>query len=304
MRKRGHWPSSHSHGPHGSYGSYGSYGSHGSYGSYGSHGPGAPGAMYQQPVAPQPERRRGKVVWHRVWGTGCLLLSLGLVFLGVGVFLSLPDKLDDQRAYAAAEPCQGEAATSREQAMDEPCLHTFTATVIETRKSGRDSSGRQYKVTVRTAEDDSRLLGRFDDEPLGETLQPNQTLTVVTYRDRAVELTQGTITQQATGTPATKPVANTVLGISMFTMGGWLFYLGLSAVASARGLAWYGPRAVLPRIGGPFAITLLLPMTLAIPTQDIAGSQPFFVILAGWCATLVITLLGFRKRIGPHWDKA
>lgn len=304
MRRKRHRPNGHSHGPQPPYGPYGPpapYGPQPPYAPYGSYGP---GGMYQQPVAPQPEAPRGKVIWHRLWGVGSLLLSLSLLFVGMGTLLTLPDKLDDQRAYAAAEPCQGEAATSRERAADEPCLYSFTATVIQTKKSGRGSGGRKYRLTVRTAEDESRVLGRFEDEPLTETLQPDQTLTVVTYRDQVIEFTQGTLTQPGTGLPDTKPVVNTLLGTSMLTAAGWLFYLGLSAVASARGLARYGPRAVLPRIWGPFAITFLVPMLLAIPLRDSAGSEPLLVYLAGWFAIAVITLLGFRKRMKPHWDKA
>lgn len=324
MRKKKHRASGPSQGPHVAYGPHGpqppygprppgSYGPPAPYGPptpygppapYGPYGPPVSDAMYQQPMAPQPEAPRRKVLWHRVWGVGSLLLSLILLFLGVGSLLTLPDKLDDQRAYAAAGPCQGEAAASRERAADEPCLYSFTATVVETKKAGRGSSGRKYKLTVRTAEDERRVLGRFDHEPLTETLQPDQTLTVLTYRDQVVEFTQGTLTQPGTGLPDTKPVINTLLGTSMLTAAGWFFYLGLSAVASARGMARYGPRAVLPHIWGPFGITFLAPMVFAIPTRDIAGSDPLLVYLAAWFTIVVITLLGFRKRMKPHWDKA
>lgn len=252
--------------------------------------------------APPPVARTRRVVWHRTWGTGCLLLSVGLMLLGLGSLLTLPDKIDDHRAYLAAEPCQGAAATSRELAADEPCLYTFTATVLKTEKAGRGTSGRQYKVTVRTEDDDHRLLGRFDDDPLAEDLQANDTLTVVTYRDEIFEFTRGAVRQQDTGTPVTKPFTHTAMGISLLTAGGWTFFIGLCAVAGARRMARYGRRAVLPRLIPPAAITVLVPVALAVPARGAVGSEPVLAALGAWLAVLVITLIAFRKRLRPQWQ--
>lgn len=239
-------------------------------------------------------------MWHRVWGTGCAVLGALFLLVGVGVLLTLPDELRDQRDFLSAKPCQDNAAASpARQAPDGPCLDTLTVTVLEVIKRGGGRSGPTYDLRVLTEDRDTHRLNHFAGDPLVKHLQPDTKIQVTTYRGEAVKISVGDVTQQAGATPDFGPIGTAAAGTVVTTGAAWLLYVGIRVVTAARRVTRLRIQAITFRLLAPFLITLLGPLAFMLLARGAVGALPLMAVLTTWIVVVALTAWFFRNRLRP-----
>ena len=240
------------------------------------------------------------MVWHRVWGAGCVALGALLLLIGAGVLLTLPDELREQRDFLAAKPCQDNAAASpARQAAEGPCLDSLTVTVAEVIEHGGGRNGPTYELRVVTEHRETHRLTNFGGDPLVKRLKANDKVTVTTYQGKAVKLSHGGVTQQAGATPDFGPIGTASVGSMVTTGAGWLLYVGLRVVTAARRVTRLRVQATLFRLLPPFLISLLGPLACVLPARGAVGALPLTAVLVAWAVVGVLTVWFFRNRLRP-----
>ncbi|MDT0446260.1 hypothetical protein [Streptomyces johnsoniae] len=222
-----------------------------------------------------------------------MLLGSLLLLGAVAGLAGIPEQVRQERAFLAAEPCQGHAAGH------EACLRTLPGTVSATeRRSSR--SGATYRVSLEGAAGWSSVV-RLGAEPLGERLRPGDAVTISLWEGEITALDRDGVTQRLSGTPDFGPQIYAVVVMEATVCGGWFLFIGLIAVRRAGLMAARGVRAALPPLLLLIPVTVLLPLLPALLARNGDGAGPVVATLAAWAAleALALWLLRGRLRLPP-----
>ncbi|MFE3642539.1 hypothetical protein ACFXOM_16245 [Streptomyces sp. NPDC059169] len=237
--------------------------------------PGAPGS---------PSAGCRRVVWHRAWGLCSALVGLVLVVLAGAGLATVPDLMDEERAFEAAVPCGSSAVAGAD------CLRPVGATVMRTVIQDVPKH-EEFTLRLGGPPDVPHEIDMGASGPLLTRLQQGDRVTVTMWRDYATAVSRDGVTQESADTPVGEPVFVTALMLALLPCGAYALYAGGVALRRARRHAERGlPAFLLTR--GKQACGAALCALPALLVGDVAGP---WVAVAGWLAMLPLVLLAVRR---------
>ncbi|GAA2491344.1 hypothetical protein GCM10010406_29300 [Streptomyces thermolineatus] len=243
---------------------------------------------------------RGRVRRRRLWGVVALVLGLNLLPVSVAGFFSLPDLVEEVRAFRSAAECGdlGEAEGQEWEGWD--CLGPAHATVrsVVIKKKAKSS---EFKVFLNGPDGVPDELSFNGDSPVLEFLEPGDRVRVTMWRHYAVAITHDGLTQATNDDPEGLPEVSTGLMLVLLTAGGCLVWLGGHLTVSARDVAAYGPPLFYPALGrGAVWVSLeAVPAGLAGAAVSRFAESPAAgpVVTAGvWLVLALVTVLVLLRR--------
>jgi hypothetical protein len=168
----------------------------------------------------------------------------------------VPELMDDERAYRAAEPCPAGGSPSP----GDTCLRTFPATVRGTviRESTKSP---EYTLKLTGSRPVPSELSMDDSEPLLKHLRRGDKVTVTVWRDRATAFGRDGVTQESLKTPVGEPEFFTAGALALLPAGVYGSYAGAVALHRARTHARRGrlpaSLGILGKVAGLAALAAL-----------------------------------------------
>ncbi|MFE1783218.1 hypothetical protein ACFW9F_11655 [Streptomyces sp. NPDC059506] len=226
-----------------------------------------------------------------------LVLGLNLLPVSVAGFFSLPDLVEEVRAFRSAAEC-GDLGEVEWEGWD--CLGPAHATVrsVVIKKNVKAS---EFKVFLNGPNGVPDELSFNGDSPVLELLGPGDRVRVTMWRHYAVAITHDGLTQATNDDPEGLPEVSTGLALVLLTAGGCLVWLGGHLAVRARDVAEYGPPPFYPALGkGAVWVSLgAVPAGAAGAAVSRFAESPAAgpVVTAGvWLVLALVTVLVLLRR--------
>ncbi|MEU7019443.1 hypothetical protein ABZ990_02120 [Streptomyces sp. NPDC046203] len=172
---------------------------------------------------------RVRVLGYRVGGL-CVTLLGGLALLvGALALAAVPSLIEDEKAFADATPC----ATASPASAHADCLREVDATVKRTVIRDQPKTA-EYTLYLDGPGQVPSEIDMGGAGPLLKRLRPGDKVTVIVWRDYAVEVRRGDVAQTSSDTPVGEPQITCMIGLGLIPVGAFGLYAGGSAVWSAR----------------------------------------------------------------------
>ncbi|MFD9972829.1 hypothetical protein [Streptomyces sp. NPDC059017] len=229
-------------------------------------------------------RRRRPAWWNRAWGLLVVPLAVMAGAAGIVVLVTVPDSVNEVRAFRSARPC------TFPQAVAADCLRTYPATV---RGTAVENQGRSqlYLLKLDGPPPIPAELDMDGEVPLLKHLRKGDHVTVTVWRDYAPAVTKDGVTQESTDTPEGWPEFQTAFALDLLTVGGYGGFAGTTAVRHAR-------RRSLPDWVALWGRWTMGAVVVSVPAGIIGyetGTGPVVVALL-WLALLPAVWLVVKRR--------
>ncbi|OAH09857.1 hypothetical protein [Streptomyces jeddahensis] len=232
-------------------------------------------------------RRLRRARWNWAWGLLVVPLAAMAGAAGVVVLATVPDSVDEVRAFRFARPCTLPGAATAN------CLRTYPATV---RGTAIENQGRSqlYLLKLDGPHPIPAELDMDDEVPLLRHLRKGDHVTVTVWRDYAMAVNKDGVTQESTDTPEGLPEIQTAFALDLLTVGGYGGFAGVTAVRHARRRSL--PRSVV--LWGRWAVGAVLASVPAGIVGYETGTGPVGVALL-WLVLLPVVWL-VVERVERH----
>ncbi|GAA2491352.1 hypothetical protein GCM10010406_29310 [Streptomyces thermolineatus] len=215
---------------------------------------------------------RRRVRWRRLGGFVTLVIGLSVLLASGVVFSVVPGAVEEARAFRAAVECGGPAeGEPREAGEGRDCLWSVNATVRSV-TINKKSNSRDYRLFLSSPDGVPEELSLLGDGPVLKRLGSGDRVGVTMWRDRAVAITHGGLTQDGIDDPEGMPEISTGIGLVLLVAGGCLLYLGGHLVVRARDVAEHGLPPFYKDLSGGAVGASLGAMPAVIAGNAAAGS--------------------------------
>ncbi|MFJ2174088.1 hypothetical protein ACIOHE_14390 [Streptomyces sp. NPDC087851] len=230
---------------------------------------------------------RGGAWW---WTVGWVLLGVGLLAVSVALGRPVSERVADEQAFLAAQPCGGEGSAD--------CLRTIRGTVLsaEMAKSGRATVFRvRLRGPVPAPADRPLDLERHGG--LAERVGPGDAMDVTTWRDVQVSVRHDGVSETLPGLPDEKATMLVGLALAAVWGAGLAFVAAFGSARRVRRLA--AGRPVRPRVAfGPAKCVgvVVLPLVVAFAVGGVwdAWTAVVVTVVLGVLTAVPVTIAGLR----------
>jgi hypothetical protein len=220
----------------------------------------------------------------RAWGLYVTPLAALAGVAGVVALATVPDLVDEVRAFHSARPCALPVSPTAD------CLHSYPATV---RGTVIENEGRNhlYLLKLDGPHPIPAELDMDDEVPLLKHLRKSDHITVTVWRDYVPAVTRDGVTQESVDTPEGLPEFQTVFALDLMAAGGYGGYAGVTAIRHARQRSLPGPVV----LWGRWTVGALLASIPAGIVGYETGTGPVVVVLLWLVLLPVIRLIVERQ---------